>query len=57
MIPVAIALGVGTADALCINFEQRLLVAIILGGLCAWSCTQRHASLRLRALMVLALAF
>ena len=56
MIPVAIALAVGTAAVLCVDFEQRTIVAIALGALCAWSCFESRATVRLRALIVLALA-
>jgi competence protein ComEC len=56
MIPVAIAFAAGSAAALCLAFEQRLIVAIVLGLLCAWSFMERRATVRLRALIVLALA-
>ncbi|MFN2529521.1 MAG: DNA internalization-related competence protein ComEC/Rec2 [Candidatus Baltobacteraceae bacterium] len=56
MIPIAVAFAVGTAAGLCTNFEQRILAALVLASLCAWSYTERRASVRLRAVIVLALA-
>ncbi|GAC1388226.1 MAG: hypothetical protein NVSMB31_01850 [Vulcanimicrobiaceae bacterium] len=56
LVPIAIALAVGTASVLPLNGEQRVLVVLAFFALCFWSISTKNATGALRVGIGLALA-